>query len=99
MLETLKEKWNTILLYLKEKHEISNVSYQTWLLPLEVYSTNAEGTVQIIVPDVKFSGYMKRKYGSLLKTAIEEITGLKCGLEFIGADQVKDGTGPNGQRI
>ena len=38
MLETLKEKWNEILKYLKEEYDISDVSFDTWLLPLEVYA-------------------------------------------------------------
>ena len=38
MLETLKEKWNDILKYLKEEYDISDVSFDTWLLPLEVYA-------------------------------------------------------------
>ena len=38
MLETLKEKWNDILNYLKEEYDISDVSFDTWLLPLEVYA-------------------------------------------------------------
>lgn len=99
MLETLKEKWNDILLYLKEEHEISDVSYKTWLLPLKVYNTNTDGTVQIIVPDANFSGYIKKKYGFLLKIAIEEITGLKCELDFVVADQIKNEADSNGQLI
>ncbi|MCC8059965.1 MAG: chromosomal replication initiator protein DnaA [Clostridiales bacterium] len=99
MLETLKEKWNDILLYLKEEHEISDVSYKTWLLPLKVYNTNTDGTVQIIVPDANFSGYIKKKYGFLLKIAIEEITGLKCELDFVVADQIKNEVDSNGQLI
>lgn len=38
MLEQLKQQWDEILLHLKEEHELLDVSYQTWLQPLEVYS-------------------------------------------------------------
>ena len=34
MIEKIKENWEKILLILKEEHEISNISYQTWLEPL-----------------------------------------------------------------
>ena len=52
MLETLKEKWNDILKYLKEEYDISDVSFDTWLLPLEVYALEQPGNiVKIIVPD------------------------------------------------
>ena len=42
MLEKLKEKWDEILLNLKEEHEITDVSFQTWLLPLKVHSINGD---------------------------------------------------------
>ena len=38
MLEKLREKWDEILNYMKEEHDISSVSFRTWLLPLELYS-------------------------------------------------------------
>ena len=79
MLETLKEKWNDILKFLKEEYEISDVSFDTWLLPLEVYALEQPGNiVKIIVPDANFLGYIKKKYSVMLKVSIEEVTGIKC---------------------
>jgi len=88
MLEKLKEKWDDILIYLKEEHEITDVSFKTWLLPLQIYSLDGN-QVNIIVPDANFLGYIKKKYSFLLKISIEEITGFKCETEFIVADQIK----------
>ena len=51
MLETLKEKWDDILLNLKEEHDITEVSFKTWLLPLKVYAVDGN-TVTVTVPDV-----------------------------------------------
>ena len=77
MLETLKEKWDEILNYLKVEHEISDVSFNTWLLPLQIYSVEQPGNiVKIIVPDANFLGYIKKKYSFLLTIAIEEITSI-----------------------
>ena len=61
MLEKLKEKWDEILLNLKEEHEITDVSFKTWLLPLKVHSINGD-TVTVTVPDVEFLGYIRKKY-------------------------------------
>ena len=90
MLETLKEKWDEILLYLKNEYEISNVSFQTWLLPLEIYSMEKPGNViQIVVPDANFLGYIKKKYSVMLKVSIEEVTGIRCdNVEFIVEDEI-----------
>ena len=38
MIEKIKENWDKILLTLKEEHEISNISYSTWLEPLKPHS-------------------------------------------------------------
>ena len=79
MLETLKEKWNEILKYLKEEYDISDVSFDTWLLPLEVYALEQPGNiVKIIVPDANFLGYIKKKYSTMLMVSIAEVTGIKC---------------------
>ncbi len=89
MLETLKEKWDDVLQYLKMEHEVSDISFTTWLLPLEIYSIDPGNLVKIIVPDANFLGYIKKKYGLLLKVSIEEVTGIKCEVEFIVEDQIQ----------
>ena len=38
MIDKIKENWEKILLILKEEHEVSDVSYRTWLQPLTPYS-------------------------------------------------------------
>ena len=100
MLETLKEKWDEILNYLKVEHEISDVSFNTWLLPLQIYSVEQPGNiVKIIVPDANFLGYIKKKYSFLLTIAIEEITSIKCDVDFIVKDQIKEASSKNNQLI
>ena len=58
MIEKIKEKWDEILLHIKEEHELTDVSFKTWLLPTQPYSMK-DGTLQILVPDVQFLGYIK----------------------------------------
>ena len=48
MIDKIKENWEKILLILKEEHEVSDVSYRTWLQPLTPYSFKGN-TVTIIV--------------------------------------------------
>ena len=90
MLEILKEKWEEILKFMKEEYEISDVSFHTWLKPLEVYSIEQpDNTVKIIVPDANFLGYIKKKYSVMLKVSIEEVTGIKCGtVDFLVEDEL-----------
>ena len=73
MLEKLREKWDEILNYMKEEHDISSVSFRTWLLPLELYSFE-NNTLYILVPDDQnFRQYLEKKYLFLLQISIEEI--------------------------
>ena len=90
MLETLKEKWNEILKYLKEEYDISDVSFDTWLLPLEVYALEQPGNiVKIIVPDANFLGYIKKKYSTMLMVSIAEVTGIKCdSVQFLVEEDI-----------
>ena len=87
MLEKIKEKWDQILLHIKEEHELTDVSFKTWLLPTEPYDVKGN-TLQILVPDIHFLGYIKKKYGFLLQITIEELTEIECELEFVTAEQV-----------
>jgi chromosomal replication initiator protein len=99
MLETLKSKWNEVLLYLKEEHEVSDVSFDTWLMPLKVYDVTDDRVVKLIVPDHIFLSYIKKKYNFLLKVAIEEITGIKCEIELMVADQIQEESPSSNQLI
>ena len=99
MLEKLNEKWSDVLVYLKEEHEVSDVSYKTWLLPLKVYSIDANNVVTLLVPDSNFLDYIKKKYGFLLKIAIEEKTGIQCELLFTVEDQIKENARNSNQLI
>lgn len=83
MIETIKEKWDEILIYAKDKYKISDVSFNTWVYPLQICSMDESSIVRIVVPDANFIGYIKKKYGPILKSSIEEISHIKCEIEFI----------------
>ena len=89
MLEEIKEKWDEILLNIKEEHDISEVSYRTWLLPLIPDSVDKD-ILTILVPDSAFISYVKKKYEFLLTITIEEITGFQCKLDFKLKSDVKE---------
>ena len=89
MIEKIKEKWDEILLHIKEEHELTYVSFKTWLLPTQPYSMK-DGTLQILVPNVQFLGYIKKKYGLLIQITIEELTGIECEVDFVTIEQVDE---------
>ncbi|MEY8394549.1 chromosomal replication initiator protein DnaA [Lachnospiraceae bacterium 45-P1] len=91
MLEKIIEKWDEILLNIKDEHDITDVSYKTWLLPLRPYSVDKD-ILTILVPDDLFLNYVKKKYEFLLKFTIEEITGIQCEIRFLSKDSIKEET-------
>ena len=70
MLNTIREKWSDILYYLKNEYDISDVSFKTWLLPLEVTAVE-DGTIVIMVPEESIGlSYIKKKYYLPLKVSV-----------------------------
>lgn len=84
MKELLEEKWDEILLYLKDNFDVTDVSYKTFLCELSVYSV--EGNKITVAINDKAIGDSKdfiiRKFGVYLPVSIEEVTGLHCEVTF-----------------
>jgi len=84
--ETIKEKWDDILSYLKNEYDLTEVSFSTWIAPLKpeklIKNEEGENELDILVPDSLFKNYVSKKYSLLINVAIEEITGIKCSPVF-----------------
>lgn len=89
MIDKIKENWQKILLLLKEEHDISDISYHTWLEPLTPYSYE-NNTVTVIVPEQTFLKFVNKKYGLILKVTISEFIGQECEINFKVKEQVED---------
>lgn len=88
-MNSIAEKWEEILYTVKVEHELSDVSFNTWLLPLKVHSFHEqENKVSILVPSEQMGlNYISKKYTLPIKVAIAEITGIDCQIEFILPEQ------------
>ena len=90
MIEKLQEQWDEILLYMKEEHEIMDISFKTWLLPLKVHHVDKNtNTATIVVPDSNMIGYIRKKYGLPLEVSIAEKLGVECKLNFISKEEAE----------
>jgi len=88
-MEVIYEKWKQILQAVKEEHDISQVSFDTWLKPLEI-CTVKDNKLYILVPSAQLGvKYIARKYELPLKVAITESTGIDYELVFILPEQAK----------
>ena len=87
-LELISEKWQEILLHIKQEYELSDVSFKTWLLPTKPYALRQD-TLLILVPDKQFLGYIRKKYGVLLQVSVEEITDIPCKVDFVTPEETR----------
>ncbi len=81
----VEEKWLEIIEHLRVEHELSNVSFTTWIQPLKVYDV-IDDTVFILVNMNASVEYIEKKYLLPLKVCIAEITGVEYELKFISED-------------
>ena len=88
MMNTVKEKWPEIIEHLRVEHELSNVSFNTWIQPLKVYDV-VDNTVFILVNMNASVEYIEKKYLLPLKVCIAEITGTEFEVVFISEDDEK----------
>ncbi len=90
MLQKIKENWDKILEYLRNEFEISSVSYETWLQPLQVDSVDEDShIVNIVCTDSRLKSYVEKKYSFFLQVSIEEVTGFKCTVRVYSKDQAE----------
>ena len=81
----VKEKWPEIIEHLRVEHELSNVSFHTWIQPLKVYDV-IDNTVFILVNMNASVEYIEKKYLLPLKVCIAEITGTEFEVAFLSED-------------
>ena len=82
------EKWEDILKKKKKEHDISDVSFDTWMRPLKVYAVEGN-TLYILVPSEQMAlSYIQKKYYLPLKVAIAEMTGTEYEINFILPEQI-----------
>ena len=88
-MENIINKWDEILNTVKKEHEISDISFDTWMRPLEVYAVE-ENTLYILAPFEQMAlSYIQKKYYLPLKVAIGEIIGKEYDIQFLLPETAK----------
>ena len=80
------KNWDEIIHKLKIEHGLSDVSFKTWISPLEVYDV-VDSTVYILVPLKASVDYITQKYLLPFQVCIAEITGKEFEVKFITIDE------------
>lgn len=85
-MEELKQKWDLIKQTLKEDYDITDMSFRTWIKPIQVYSVVGD-KITLLIPEnnndsdgkgLSYNmrvGYIERKYLAAITLTIAEIMG------------------------
>lgn len=88
-MEAILQKWDEILNTVKKEHDLSKISFNTWLKPLEICAVEGK-KLYILVPGEQVGlNYISKRYELPLKVAIAEITGIEYELVFVLSEQAK----------
>ena len=90
IMNIIYEKWDEILETVKTEHELSDVSFKTWLKPLTIHSIDDQ-VVTILVPSQQVGlNYISKKYALPLKVAISELTGSDYDIKFVLPEDIQN---------
>ncbi len=90
MLQTIRDKWDDILQLIRDNHDVTSASYNTWLKPLHVESVDENAhIVHIAMKSPQFYGskstvinHITKKYSNFFQIYIEQATGFSCKVRF-----------------
>jgi len=89
MLKTIENSWSDILSFMKEENEMTDISFNTWLLPLKLFKyvksdTDEKDKLYIIASESEaIVSIVTKKFKDYLGIAIEAVTGIKLTPVFI----------------
>lgn len=86
-MELLLQKWDEIIESIKIEHEISNIAFHTWLVPLKPYKLEGN-TLLILTPKELAISYIERKYSLAIMVAVAEFTGSEYQISFISDEDI-----------
>ena len=90
-MDVIKEKWEEIIQKLKVEYFLSNISFETWIRPLEVYEIRGN-TLYLTVNFKASIEHIQNKYLLPLKVCIAEVTGTEYQIKFIPRDLPREKT-------
>lgn len=85
----IQEKWSDILKMVKTEHDVSNISFSTWLEPLKVHKVEGN-VVTIVVPNSMALSYIDKKYLVPLQVAIVETVQDDYEISLVLPEEIKD---------
>lgn len=90
IMDEIRENWMAIKETIRREYNISDISYQTWVVPLEFYDVE-DDVVNIIIPSDQAHAlnYISSKYKSYFQVTITEMFDHNFDVKFILEKDVK----------
>jgi chromosomal replication initiator protein DnaA len=95
VMDHMKEKWNLIKETIRDEYELSDISYNTWVKPLNFYSEK-DDIVTIMIPSDQAHAlkYISSKYKSFFQVTISEMMDHTYDIDFILEKDVENAASP-----
>ena len=95
-MDNIKENWSTIKETIRREYKITDISYQTWVNPLEFHNV-VDDVVNIIIPSDQAHAlnYISSKYKSFFKVTITEMFDHNYDVKFILEKDISFGNEEN----
>ena len=87
--ELIKEKWPDILDTIKTEYSLTNLSFDSWLKPLELYSADHNSVTFVVPMGTMGINVINKKYSYCIKVSIAEVTGLNLMIHLITPEQAQ----------
>ena len=98
-MDNIKEKWSEIKDIVRREYSLSDISYQTWIEPLEFHNIEND-IVNIIIPSDQAHAlnYISSKYKSFFQVTITEMFNHDYNISFILEKDVKNQYTPDEEK-
>ncbi|MCM1252442.1 MAG: chromosomal replication initiator protein DnaA [Clostridium sp.] len=92
-MDSIKENWNLIKETLRKEYDLSDISYSTWISPLNFYKVE-DDIVTILIPSDQSHAlnYISNKYKSYFQVTISEMMNHTYDISFILEKDAKSET-------
>ncbi|MCR5358094.1 MAG: chromosomal replication initiator protein DnaA [Lachnospiraceae bacterium] len=83
-MEKLMNKWEEIKSSIQKEYSLSDISFKTWIQPLDIYEVK-DDTITILIPSDKAQSinYISNKYYLPIKVSISEALKKECDIKFV----------------
>ena len=97
-MESIKENWNLIKETLRKEYELSDISYTTWIAPLNFYEVK-DNVVTIMIPSDQAHAlnYISSRYKSFFQVTISEMMNHTYEISFILEKDAQEGQNKSAQ--